>query len=178
MPAPHEPSLDDASRRQAWVRRRRSRNAEERWMRGIFHRGEAPQGVRTSGEWGARSWPSRVLHRMGQLSAHSGAGLLAAAFVFAWTACGIAIGFPRWWETVLYATSSSVTLIMVFVLQHMQSRLESATQRKLDELLRATPRADDHLIGVEEAADAELEALTDLNRADRTRVRTQEDLAT
>jgi low affinity Fe/Cu permease len=112
---------------------------------------------------------------MGQLSAHAGAGLLVASFICAWTAFGIAISFPRWWETVLYATSSSVTLIMVFVLQHMQSRLESATQRKLDELLRAVPRADDGLIAVEEAADAELEALSDLNRADRSR--TQDDPA-
>jgi low affinity Fe/Cu permease len=107
---------------------------------------------------------------MGQVSAHSGAGLVAAGFVCVWLTLGIAIGFPSWWETVLYSTSASVTLVMVFVLQHMQSRLESATQRKLDELLRAVPRADERLIAVEEAADAELEALSDLNRADRAHV--------
>jgi low affinity Fe/Cu permease len=112
---------------------------------------------------------------MGQLTAHAGAGLVAASFVCGWTAFGIAIGFPTWWQNVLYASSSAVTLVMVFVLQHMQSRLESATQRKLDELLRAVPRADERLIAVEEAADAELEALSDLNRADRAR--THEELA-
>ena len=113
---------------------------------------------------------------MGQLSGHAGAGLCAAAFICGWTAFGIVIGFPEWWQTVLYSTSSAITLVMVFVLQHMQSRLESATQRKLDELLRAAPRADERLIAVEEAADAELEALSDLNRADRARV--HDDLAT
>lgn len=113
---------------------------------------------------------------MGQLSAHAGAGIAVASFVGAWTALGVVIGFPQWWQTVLYSTSSAITLIMVFVLQHMQSRLESATQRKLDELLRALPGADERLIAVEEAADAELDALSELNRADRER--THEELAT
>ena len=76
----------------------------------------------------------------------------------------------------MYSVSASVTLVMVFVLQHMQSRLESATQRKLDELLRSTPRADNQLIGVEEASDAELQVLTELNRADRSQARASDDL--
>ena len=99
--------------------------------------------------------------------------MVAAFFVVAWTAFGIGIGFPPWWEKVLYTATSSITLIMVFVLQHMQSRLESATQRKLDELLRSLPRADNRLIAVEEAADAELAALTALNRTDRDRARNE-----
>jgi len=168
VPAHHHPPLDDTSRRRAWVSREQSHAADDRWVKGIFNRRES--GVRTSGEWQSRSRPSRALHRMGQVSAHAGAGLVAAGFVCVWLTLGIATGFPSWWETVLYATSASVTLVMVFVLQHMQSRLESATQRKLDELLRAVPRADERLIAVEEAADAELEALSDLNRADRAHV--------
>lgn len=63
--------------------------------------------------------------------------------------------------------SSSVTLVMVFAIQHTQTRQQSATQRKLDELLRALPAADRRLIAVEEAPDAELEALAELNLADR-----------
>jgi low affinity Fe/Cu permease len=153
------------------VHREKSRSDEDRWLRGIFHRRD--RGLRTSGEWQSRSRPSRTLHRMGLLSAHAGAGLAAGGFVVAWTVVGVATGFPHWWETVLYSTSAAITLIMVFVLQHMQSRLESATQRKLDELLRALPNADERLIAVEEAADAELEALSDLNRADRAHL--QED---
>jgi len=56
---------------------------------------------------------------------------------------------------------------MVFAIQHTQARQQSATQRKLDELLRAQPLADNRIIAVEEAPDAELEALADLNLADR-----------
>jgi len=54
---------------------------------------------------------------------------------------------------------------MVFAIQHTQARQESATQRKLDELLRALPAADNRLIAVEQGPDAELEALIDRDRA-------------
>ncbi len=76
-------------------------------------------------------------------------------------------GFPGWWETVLYSTAASVTVVMVFAIQHTQRREQMVTQRKLDELLRALPEADDQLIAAEGASDDELEALAGLNIADR-----------
>ncbi|MGH8978225.1 MAG: low affinity iron permease family protein [Acidimicrobiia bacterium] len=53
---------------------------------------------------------------------------------------------------------------------HTQARQEAATQRKLDEILRSRPEADNRLIAAEEAADAELAALGELNRDDRARL--------
>ena len=47
--------------------------------------------------------------------------------------------------------SSSATLLMVFTIQHTQGREQSATQRKLDELLRVTPDAEEALMLLEEA---------------------------
>ena len=81
--------------------------------------------------------------------------------------------FPDWWATVLEVVSSSITLVMVFTIQHTQARQQAASQRKLDELLRAMPTADDRLIAVEEAPDAELAALADRNLAHRERRRGQ-----
>jgi low affinity Fe/Cu permease len=60
---------------------------------------------------------------------------------------------------VLYSASSCVTLLMVFVIQHSSTRQQLSMQRKLDELLRALPDADDRVIAVEEAPDDELEEL-------------------
>ena len=65
-------------------------------------------------------------------------------------------GFPASWLRVFYAIAASVTLVMVFVIQHTQSREQSATQMKLDELIRALPQADDHLVHIEAASDQEL----------------------
>jgi len=113
---------------------------------------------------------SLALHRLGRFSSHSGAGLAAAAFVLVWLVVGGIAGFPDWWETVLYSTSAAVTLVMVFAIQHTQSRQQLATQRKLDELLRAVPTADDHLIASEGATYEELQARGDLNTADRAKV--------
>jgi low affinity Fe/Cu permease len=85
----------------------------------------------------------------------------------AWAAVGLGYAFPDWWQTVLYSVTASVTFVMVFVIQHAQERQTAATQRKLDELIRASSGADNSLIAVEEAAEEQLQALTHLNIADR-----------
>jgi low affinity Fe/Cu permease len=54
------------------------------------------------------------------------------------------------------AVAGAVTLVMVFVLQHTQTRLQEALHHKLDEVLHALPDADDRLIKLESASDSEL----------------------
>jgi low affinity Fe/Cu permease len=110
-----------------------------------------------------------LLHRIGELAAHSGAGILAASLIVLWAAVGFVVGFPSWWQITLYSVTGSVTFVMVFVIQHTQERQTSATQRKLDELIRSSLRADNNLIAVEQASDQDLQALGSLNLADRTR---------
>ena len=124
--------------------------------------------VHTDG-WHQRHWSSRLLYRVGETVSHSGAGIVAASVVLVWLVVGLFVRFPPWWETVLYTTTGSVTFVMVFVIQHTQERQTAATQRKLDELIRSSERADATLIAVEEAPDEHLEALAHLNLADRER---------
>ena len=108
-----------------------------------------------------RTRGSSVLHRVGVATTHPASSMLVAAVLVAWVAVGVATGFPRWWTTTLYATTASVTLVMVFVIQHTQARLELATQRKLDELLLAVPEADNRLVAAEIATDDELLEITE-----------------
>ena len=117
--------------------------------------------------WRQRAWSSRVLHRLGQLTSHAGAGLVAGGVVIGWLVVGLAIGFPGWWENTLYIASSLTTLIMVFVVQHTQARQAAATQRKLDEILRAIPTADNQLIALEEVSEQQLQQLNHRNIIDR-----------
>ena len=98
-----------------------------------------------------------------------------AALVLAWVVFGVFARFPSWWDNVLFIVSSTITLVMVFAIQHTQARQQAATQRKLDELLRAQPSADDRLIAVEEAPDAELEALAEQNLEHRERALVSDD---
>jgi low affinity Fe/Cu permease len=148
--------------RRAWIEDRRDAGS----TRG---RRNGPVLPEHAAGWTDRTPASRALHRLGELTARPIAGVLAAVAVVAWGAVGLATGFPHWWEVGLYATSTSITLVMVFAIQHTQARQEMAIQRKLDELLRAMPAADDGLIAAEDAPDDELEALAALNRADRER---------
>jgi low affinity Fe/Cu permease len=160
---------DDGSssgQRRRWVEDRRNDltgDAENhRWRRGMF-RGSTPHPP----DWASRHWASRSLHRVGEIVANAATGVVAASVIVVWTAVGAAARFPAWWETVLYAATASVTFVMVFVIQHTQTRQVTALQRKLDELVRATSGADVGLIAVEEAPDEELQALADLNLRDR-----------
>ena len=126
--------------------------------------GDAPR------PWSERTQGSRILHRFGDVTSRPGLSLIVAAAMAVWVLVGAGTSFPTWWQLGLYSASSVVTLSMVFVIQHTQTHQQKATQRKLDEILRALPTADDRLISAEHAPDAELDALTALNLADRQRV--------
>ena len=126
-----------------------------------------PRTVTHSNEWNDRRWTSRTLHDVGDFVGTAGMGILAAASTAGWGILGTVFGFPEWWKTVLYSVTGAVTFVMVFVIQHTQARQVSSMQRKLDELLRSSSGADNRLIAVEEASDAELLALADVNVEDR-----------
>jgi low affinity Fe/Cu permease len=81
-----------------------------------------------------------------------------------WVLTSAVFGFPARLETVFMTLAAATTLIMVFVIQHTQARAQAATQRKLDEILRASPGADNSLITLEEAPDNELKAATAASR--------------
>jgi len=126
-------------------------------------------------EWTNRHWSSRLLHRVGESAAHAGSGIVAAILIAGWLVLGFTTGFPGWWQTTLYVVTGSVTFVMVFVIQHTQQRQTAATQRKLDELLRSSEPADSTLIAVEEASDADLEALTRQHVAEREQAHADSD---
>jgi low affinity Fe/Cu permease len=66
-------------------------------------------------------------------------------------------GFPSKWEAGFQTGVGAITLVMLFAIQHTQSRQQTATQLKLDELIRATPQADSLLVKIEKAEDNELD---------------------
>jgi len=107
---------------------------------------------------------SRVLHAVDRWAARPTLALGAVAAVVVWVLISLVFGFPARQETVFQTLAAATTLIMVFVIQHTQARAQAATQRKLDEILRASPGADNSLITLEEAPDDELKAATAASR--------------
>ena len=117
---------------------------------------------------------SRVLHVLDRLSGRPTLALGVVVAVVVWVLWSAMFGFPARLETVFQTLAAATTLAMVFVIQHTQSRAQEATQRKLDEILRASPEADNSLITLEEAPDNELKAATDAHRGVRRDARQQE----
>jgi low affinity Fe/Cu permease len=107
---------------------------------------------------------SRVLHALDRWAARPTLALGAVAAVVVWVLISAIFGFPARLETVFMTLAAATTLIMVFVIQHAQARAQAATQRKLDEILRTSPGADNSLITLEEAPDNELKAATAASR--------------
>ena len=102
---------------------------------------------------------SRLLHKIDRLSSRPVvAGLLLTGDLL-WVVFSAAVGFPARLETIFQTLVAAVTLALVFVIQHTQAREQLVTQRKLDEILRALPRSDKAVIGLEEGTDTELAAV-------------------
>ncbi len=102
---------------------------------------------------------SRGLHWIGDMTSRAGASLLATVVIIVFAVALTLDHFPMNWETTFSAITSAVTLVMLFVVQHTQSRHQMALQLKLDELIRTSPVADDQLVHIEIADDAEIDDL-------------------
>ncbi len=99
---------------------------------------------------------SRVLHWVGDGTARAGTAVVVAVALTTYVVVLAVEGFPQRWQVDFSTVVEVITLIMLFVIQHTQSRQQLVTQLKLDELIRAAPQADDLLVHLEVADDAEL----------------------
>lgn len=88
--------------------------------------------------------------------------LLAGSIVL-----GAVLRFPSGWIATFEVATSFVTVMMVLVIQHTQGREQTATQRKLDELLRALPEAESRLMMLEEAPDDLLRSVEEDQRVSK-----------
>lgn len=91
---------------------------------------------------------SGLLHRLAAVTAGERVGAVMAAAIGGWLIVYALTGFPEWMATALEVAAAAITIVMLFVIQHTQRRLETATQLKLDELVRVTD-ADDRVARIE-----------------------------
>src|ERR1700733_9425341 len=100
---------------------------------------------------------SRVLHRIDYYTSVPTAALILAVVLAVALIVGAVLGFPG-------GGMSGFELMMVAVIQHPQGREQTATQRKLDELLRAMPHAQTGLIMLEEESDETIQEVEESQR--------------
>ena len=91
----------------------------------------------------------------------AGAFVIACAVLLAWIISGPLFGFSNTWQLIINTSTTIVTFLMVFLVQHSENKNSRAVQLKLDELIAATSSASNRLIAIEDLSDAEITALHD-----------------
>ncbi len=85
--------------------------------------------------------------------------VVAFGIVVVWAVSGPLFNFSTTWQLAINTGTTIVTFLMVFLIQNTQNRDGTATQLKLDEIIRAISQADDDLIDAEDATELQLKEL-------------------
>ncbi len=84
---------------------------------------------------------------------------LALVSILVWGVSGPLFGYSETWQLVINTSTTIVTFLMVFVIQHSQNKDSIALHLKLNELIASHATASNRLIAVECLAEEELEVL-------------------
>ena len=120
-------------------------------------RANLPIGYTSAASQPNGNWFARLAVATSRISGRPTTFLLAVAVVLMWAITGPLFGFSDTWQLVINTGTTIVTFLMVFPIQATQNRDTLALQLKLDELVLATRNANNHIAGIEEASDEEIE---------------------
>ncbi|WP_137787779.1 low affinity iron permease family protein [Sphingomonas sp. 3P27F8] len=85
--------------------------------------------------------------------------MIATGCCIVWAVTGPVFHYSDTWQLVINTGTTVLTFLAVFLIQNSQNRDGAAIQAKLDELMRAVPKARPEFIGIEHLTDAEICAI-------------------
>ena len=103
-----------------------------------------------------RQWMSRVFQRLDEIISHVATATAVSVVLIVFIVSLAFNGFPSKWQMGFSTVSNAIVIMLLFALKHTQDRQQTALQLKLDELIRTSPSADDHLVKIERADEKEL----------------------
>jgi low affinity Fe/Cu permease len=101
----------------------------------------------------------KIAHKTSNAVGSAWAFSLALIIIIAWAASGPVFRFSDTWQLVINTGTTIITFLMVFLIQNTQNRDAKVLHLKLDELIRVTKQARNHLVDLEDCTDEELEQL-------------------
>src|SRR5438132_10242648 len=110
-----------------------------------------------------RHWLNEFFHHFAQRTAHfvghAWAFIVAVVVVLTWLVTGPIFQYSDSWQLVINTSTTIITFLMVFLIQHTQNRDAIAFHLKLDELIKGVKGARTRLVDLEDLSDEELEQL-------------------
>jgi low affinity Fe/Cu permease len=82
--------------------------------------------------------------------------IIASGLIIAWLISGPLFGYSDTWQLIINTSTTIITFLMVFVIQHSQNKDTMALQLKLNELIASHDKASNRLIDIEDLTDDEL----------------------
>ncbi len=128
------------------------------------------KGGSNQGSKGAANLFSRLACATAHFAGQPVAFMTAFALVVAWMLSGPLFNYSDTWQLVINTSTTIVTFLMVFLIQHTQNRDTLALQLKLAELIIVAHGAENKLATAEDLDEDELEKLHEIyrKRADET----------
>jgi len=116
---------------------------------------------------GPGHWFALAARRVSNIAGSPFGFLGAVSVIVLWALSGPLFGFSDTWQLVINTGTTIVTFLMVFLIQNTQNRDAAALHLKLDELIRAVPKArNEYMEAEEEDMDEILREKAEVDRAD------------
>ncbi len=104
---------------------------------------------------------SKVASRSATAMGHPYAFVLSTLVIILWASTGPVLHWSDTWQLIVNTGTTVLTFLAVFIIQNSQNRDGAAIQAKLDEVLRALPRAREEFVGIEHLTEAQICAIRD-----------------